>query len=236
MLLLLSTVFIGRQMKPDFVVDDDMSEFEVIVETPPGSALDRSDEILRRLEADLKTIPEVEHLFTSIGVQGKNRANVTDASIYVGLKHLRERTRSQQAIMQEVRQRFRTYPDLRISVQQINLISGGGFKQTPFNLVLRGPDLQALDGYAQALIKRLTAIPGFVDVDTSQAQRRPEVQVWIDRQKASDLGIRAEDVALTLRTWWVGRRSVSIGREASSTTSACGSRTTTGRMRPSYRS
>ncbi|HWQ68447.1 MAG TPA: efflux RND transporter permease subunit [Patescibacteria group bacterium] len=211
-LLLFSTVLIGRQMKPDFVVDDDMSEFEVIVETPPGASLDRSDGILQRLEADLKTIPEVEHLFTSIGVQGKDRANITDASIYVGLTHLRKRTRSQQAIMQEVRQRFRKYPDLRISVQQIGLISGGGFKQTPFNLVLRGPDLQQLDGYAQALIKRLTAIPGFVDVDTSQAQRRPEVQVWIDRQKASDLGIRAEDVALALRTM-VGGEKVGFYRE-----------------------
>ncbi|MDD5558908.1 efflux RND transporter permease subunit [Candidatus Methylomirabilis sp.] len=210
--LLLSTVLIGRLMKPDFVVDDDMSEFEVIVETPPGSSLDRSDRILQRLEADLKTIPEVEHLFTSIGVQGKDRANITDASIYVGLTHLRQRTRSQQAIMQEVRQMFRTHPDLRISVQQIGLISGGGFKQTPFNLVLRGPDLQQLDGYAQALIKRLTAIPGFVDVDTSQAQRRPEVQVQIDRQKASDLGIRAEDVALTLRTM-VGGEKVGFYRE-----------------------
>lgn len=211
-LLLLSTVLIGRQMKPDFVVDDDMSEFEVIVETPPGSSLDRSDGILQRLEADLKSIPEVEHLFTSIGVQGKDRANITDASIYVGLKHLRERTRSQQAIMQEVRQMFMTHPDLRISVQQIGLISGGGFKQTPFNLVLRGPDLQQLDGYAQALIKRLTAIPGFVDVDTSQAQRRPEIQVQIDRKKASDLGIRAEDVALTLRTM-VGGEKVGFYRE-----------------------
>ena len=210
--LLLSTVLIGRQMKLDFVVDDDMSEFEVIVETPPGSSLDRSDGILRRLEVDLKTIPEVEHLFTSIGVRGKDRANITDASIYVGLKHLRARTRSQQAIMQEVRQMFRIYPDLRISAQQISLISGGGFKQTPFNLVLRGPDLQQLDGYAQALIKRLTAIPGFVDVDTSQAQRRPEVQVWIDRQKASDLGIRAEDIALALRTM-VGGEKVGFYRE-----------------------
>lgn len=212
-LLLLSTVLIARQMKPDFVVDDDMSEFEVIVETPPGSSLDRSDEILRRLEADLQTIPEVKHRFTTIGVRGKDRANITDASIYVGLAHLRERRRSQEAIMQEVRQMFRAYPDLRISAQQIGLISGGGFKQTPFNLVLRGPDLQQLDGYAQALIKRLTAVPGFVDVDTSQAQRRPEVQVWIDRQKASDLEIRAEDVALALRTM-VGGEKVGFYREA----------------------
>ncbi len=210
--LLLSTYVIGKQMKPDFVVDDDMSEFEVIVETPPGSSLERSDQTLQRLEADLRTVPEMEHLFTTIGVRGKDRANITDASIYVGLKHLRQRKRSQQVIMQEVRRLFKKYPDLRISVQQIGLISGGGFKQTPFNLVLRGPDLEKLDGYAQSLIKRLSAVPGFVDVDTSQAQRRPEVQVWIDRKKASDLGIRAEDIALALRTM-VGGEKVGFYRE-----------------------
>ena len=210
--LLVSTVLIGRQMKPDFVVDDDMSEFEVIVETPPGSSLARSDQIVQRLETDLRTIPEVVHLFTTIGVRGKDRANVTDASVYVGLKHLRERTRSQQQIMQEVRRMFTRYPDLRISAQQINLISGGGFRATPFNLVLRGPDLHRLDGYAQALIKRLSAVPGFVDVDTSQAQRRPETQVIIDRKKASDLGINVEDIALALRIM-VGGEKVSFYRE-----------------------
>ncbi|MGH7411368.1 MAG: efflux RND transporter permease subunit [Candidatus Methylomirabilis sp.] len=210
--LVFSTVFIGMQMKTDFVVDDDMSEFEVIVETPPGSSLARSDQILERLEADLRTVPEMEHLFTTIGVRGKDRANVTDASIYVGLRHLRQRKRTQQQIMQEVRQMFRKYPDLRISVQQIGLISGGGFKQTPFNLVLRGPDLHKLNEYAQALIKRLSAVTGFVDVDTSQAQRRPEVQVWIDRKKASDLGINAEDIASALRTL-VGGEKVGFYRE-----------------------
>lgn len=212
LLVFLSSVLLARQMKPDFVVDDDMSEFEVIVETPPGSSLERSDQALQRLEADLKTIPEVEHLFTTIGVKGKNRANVTDGSIYVGLKPLRGRTRSQQEIMQQVRQMFKKYPDLRVSAQQINLISGGGFKQTPFNLVLRGPDLQKLDEYTQTLVKRLSAVPGLVDVDTSQAQRRPELQVWIDRKKASDLGIRAEDIASTLRTM-VGGEKVGFYRE-----------------------
>jgi len=212
LLVFLSTVLLARQMKPDFVVDDDMSEFEVIVETPPGSSLERSDQALQRLEADLKTIPEVEHLFTTIGVKGKNRANVTDGSIYVGLKPLRERRRSQQEIMQQVRQMFKKYPDLRVSAQQINLISGGGFKQTPFNLVLRGPDLQRLDQFSQVLVKRLSAVPGLVDVDTSQAQRRPELQVRIDRKKASDLGINAEDIASTLRTM-VGGEKVGFYRE-----------------------
>src|SRR6266702_1125327 len=181
--------------KVEVFQDDDMSEFEVIAETPPGSSLERSDAILQAVEADLRAIPEVEHLFTTIGVRGQYLSNVTDASIYVGLTHLSTRQRSQDEIMQAVRVLLKKYPDLRLSVQNFGMVQGGGFRQTPFNMVIRGPDLNVLDQAANALIKRLLAVTGFVDVDTGQALRHPEVQVQIDRRKASDLGVRVEDVS-----------------------------------------
>ena len=199
--------------KVEVFQDDDMSEFEVIAETPPGSSLDRSDTVLRQVEADLRTIPEVEHLFTTIGVRGQFQSNVTDASIYIGLTHLSQRQRSQNELMQVVRDLLKKYQDLRLSVQNLNLMQGGGFRQTPFNLTMRGPDLNMLDRFSQALIGKLETIPGFVDVDTGQALRHPEVQVHIDRRKASDLGVRVEDIASALRTQ-VGGERISFYREA----------------------
>ncbi len=211
-LVVVSTVAIFPYVKKEFIVDDDMSEFEVVVETPPGSSLERSDEILRNVEAELRQLPGVEILFTTIGVQGNNVTNVTDASIYVGLTHLSTRKETQQQLMQRARVALRTFPDLRVSAQQIGLISGGGFKQTPFNLVIRGPELDRLDAYAQTVMARLRAIPGFVDLDTSLAARRPEVRVHIDRQKAADLGVRVAAIAGSLRTM-VGGEKVGTFRE-----------------------
>ena len=211
-LVVVSTVAIFPYVKKEFIVDDDMSEFEVVIETPPGSSLERSDEILRNVEAELRQLPGVETLFTTIGVQGNNVTNVTDASIYVGLTHLSQRKETQQQLMQRARVALRTFPDLRVSAQQISLISGGGFKQTPFNLVIRGPELDRLDAYAQTVMARLRAIPGFVDLDTSLAARRPEVRVHIDRQKAADLGVRVAAIAGSLRTM-VGGEKVSTFRE-----------------------
>ncbi|MBI5467789.1 MAG: efflux RND transporter permease subunit, partial [Deltaproteobacteria bacterium] len=139
--ILFSIVPLGRVVKSEFIVDDDMSEFEVTVETPPGSSLEKSEEVLKQIEADLRSIPEVERLFTTIGVRGQYLSNVTDASIYVGLKQMNERDRSQDEIMQDARVIMRKYPELRTGVQIINLISGGGFRATPFNMVVRGPEL-----------------------------------------------------------------------------------------------
>jgi hydrophobic/amphiphilic exporter-1 (mainly G- bacteria), HAE1 family len=213
LLLVGGTIYLARGLKPDFIVADDMSEFEVVVETPAGSSLVQTDAIARQIEAGLQTIPEVRHIFTNIGVRGGVQSNVTDVSIYIALQHLSERTRSQFDVMQEVRQRLRASPELRASVQQVSLVSGGGFRQTPFNLILRGSDLDQLTSYAQTLVQRLTAIAGFVDVDTAQAQRSPELQATVDRQRAADLGIRMADVAATLRVL-VGGEKVGFYREA----------------------
>jgi len=184
----------------------------VVLETPAGSSLERSDEILQRVEAELKKLPGVETLFSTIGVQGQNVTNVTDASIYVGLTHLSKRKETQQQIMQMAREALRRFPDLRVSAQQISLISGGGFRQTPFNLIIRGPELERLDQYAQRVIAKLRDVPGMVDLDTSLASRRPEVRVEIDRRKASDLGVRVGAIAGSLRTM-VGGEKVSTYRE-----------------------
>src|SRR5206468_1822053 len=123
-----------------------------------------------------------------------------------------ERGRTQQELMQDVRRRLAIFPGLRVSVQQINLISGGGFRQTPFNLILRGPDLGRLEQYAAGVIQQLKAGTGFVDLDTAQSLRQPEVQVHIDRRKASDLGVRVDAVASALRTM-VGGEKVGFYRE-----------------------
>jgi HAE1 family hydrophobic/amphiphilic exporter-1 len=205
--VLASTYWVGKAVKAEFIVNDDMSEFEVIVEAPPGSSLERTDQVLRQLEADLKTIPEVETLFTTIGVRGQNRSNITDGSIYVGLAHMSKRERGQPEIMQTARGLFRKYPDLRIAVQPMNLLSTGGQRQSEFQMVLRGPELHRLDEYGGRIIQRLSALPGFVDVDTGQAQRRPELQVRIDRQRASDLGVRVTDIAGALRTMVGGEKA-----------------------------
>jgi HAE1 family hydrophobic/amphiphilic exporter-1 len=216
-LLVCVAIFAGgwyllKNSKLEFVVDDDMSEFEVVAEAPPGSSLARSAEILARMEDELRRIPEVVTLFSTAGVRGQSQSSVTDLSIYVGLEPLTERTRSQEEIKQEARRRLGVFPGMRVSAQQISLIGGGGFRQTPFNLVLRGPDLNRLEGYARHVITELAAKRGFVDLDTAQANRQPEVQIRIDRQKASDLGVRVEAVATTLRTM-VGGERVGFYRE-----------------------
>jgi len=102
--------------------------------------------------------------------------------------------------MSAARRLLARYPDIRSSVQAINAMGGGGpgrGGEIAFNLI--GPDLGKLTEYSDHLVELLRADPGLTDVDTTLSNRKPELQVHIDREKASQFGLRVEEIATTLR-------------------------------------
>jgi HAE1 family hydrophobic/amphiphilic exporter-1 len=198
-----STVPLFRAVGKDFIPSDDQSEFEVIVQTPEGYSLARSDAAFRELEGKLRNLPGVVHLLTSIGnTSGRLRAGegpVTEGSIYVRLTDLGQRQLSQLDIMKQARDILGQYPDLRASVQNVNIWVGGQ-RYTEIEFDLTGPSLERLQTYSEKIMAGMRAAPGFVDVDTTLSVRQPELRVHINRQKASDFGIKVQDIAATLRT------------------------------------
>ena len=71
--------------------------------------------------------------------------------------------------------------------------AAAGQDSRTFQVSLQGPDLDKLAEYSDTLETRLREIPGLVDVDSTLSLRKPEVQVAIDRDRASDLGIPVAD-------------------------------------------
>ncbi len=230
-----STFWLYRFVGEESFVDDDQSELEVFLQTPEGSSLERTDRILRQVEGEIGKLKGVEVMFTTIGA-GEQSA-VTDASLYVGLTPLREGTEferiaqhlglrkllglpplrerdfSQQDVMREARRIMAKYPDLSVSVQNLFTTGQTGSRRQPFQLILRGPDLEALDRYSQEIAAQARTVPGMVDVDTTLARRKPEIRVHIDRDKAAVLGVGVDAIAGSLRTM-VGGEEATKFKEA----------------------
>ena len=114
-------------------------------------------------------------------------------------------------VQQEAREFLEDYPDLRVSVNDVSPFQGGRRPQT-FQVSLAGPDLNQLAAYGDQLIAELKSEPGLVDLDTTLSLRKPEVQVVIDREAASDLGVPVGTIADSLRVL-VGGLPVSKFRE-----------------------
>ncbi|MGD9724123.1 MAG: efflux RND transporter permease subunit [Pirellulales bacterium] len=200
--VILSTGPIGRRLGIDLVPRDDQSEFQASIIAPEGYTLERVDGVFSEIEARFKALPGTQHLFTVIGENsnsaGKGQGDVTRGSIHVQMKELEERAYSQFDVMERARRILKDYPELRTAVSDVSTIASGGRDSRIFQLVLSGPDLDALSKYSDELITRLRKVPGLVDVDTTMSLRKPEVQVSIDRDRASDLSIPVETIATTL--------------------------------------
>ncbi len=186
-----------------FLPPDDQSEFEVIIQTPGGYTLERTDALFRELEGKFRGLRGVTDVLTTIGdATGKVRpgeGDVTSGSIYVRLIDLTERDYSQFDVMNDARQILARFPDLRVSVQTVSAFRGGGTRQSDLEFSLLGPSLDKLEKYSEQLTERMQRETGlFLDVDTTLSVRKPELRAVIDRERASELGIQAEDIAATL--------------------------------------
>ena len=198
-----STVPIGKVMGLSLIPRDDQSEYEISITTPEGYSLDRSSRLMSELEDRIWKLKGTQHVFTTIGqTEGgrtvKGEGDVTRATIYVRMTELEDRDYTQFAVQQQAREMLVDYPDLRVSVNDVSAFQGGRRSQT-FQVNLAGPDLNKLSEYADQLIAELKKQQGFIDLDTTLSLRKPEVQVLVDREAASDLGVPVGTVADTFR-------------------------------------
>ncbi len=226
-----STWWLLQATSFNYLPPDDTSEFEIILEAPEGSSLAHTDAVVSEIEGRLRALRiggqavVLDTLVTvgeTSGRIGKGEGSVTNASIYCRLPELggfwatllgRTRRWSQFLAMDEARRLLAAYPDVRASVQRISGIGGGGSRNSEFEFNLVGPDLDRLGEYADQLMAGLREVKGVVDLDTTLSNRKPELQVRIDRERANQFGISVQDVARALRTT-VGGEIVGTYKEA----------------------
>ena len=201
-LVFLSIIPIRAGLGVNLVPRDDQSEFQVTYITPEGYTLERSNQVVTEIEERLTRLPGVLHRFTIIGQNtgsaGKGQGDVTRGSIYFRIKGLEERQYTQFAVMERARAILREYPDFRTAVSDVSAIGMSGQDSRTFQLSIQGPDIDKLAHYSEEFMSRLRAYDGLVDVDSTLSLRKPEVQVAIDRDRASDLGIPVQTIANSL--------------------------------------
>ena len=215
-LVILSTAPIMMNLGVNLVPRDDQGEFQVSIITPEGYTLGRAEQVFAEIEGRLSELPGVVHHFTTVGENtgraGKGQGDVTRGSIYLRMKGLDARGYSQFDVMDRAREVLKDYPELRTAVSDVSAIGGSGQDSRTFQVQVLGPDLDKLEAYSGTLAASLRGIAGLEDVDSTLSLRKPELQVSIDRDRASDLGVSVSTIANTLNVL-VGGQPVSRYKE-----------------------
>jgi hydrophobic/amphiphilic exporter-1 (mainly G- bacteria), HAE1 family len=185
-------------LKTEFMPTEDQSEFNVMVRAPLGASLDRTRGIMESIRARVSEIPEVAYTYYSVGSDALQKVN--EGAMYVKLVDKAKRGRSQEQVMEAARKALEDLPgEAKIAVQMAARMSGGGMKWAQVQYEVRGPDQDRLNGIAARVLDRMREKGGYVDLDTSYESGKPEADVFVDRDRAADLGVAPVDIADTLR-------------------------------------
>jgi len=203
----LCTIPLFMLVGKNFLPNDDRSEFQVTLKAPEGTSLAATLTIAERMARDFREQKGVTATLTTIGSSSGGFVTLASASnratIYVKLLPVDQRSFTQEQMMTRARELMKKYPsDLRTAVLQAG---GGGGGQADVQYVIKGPDLDKLNEYATKIVARLQNTPGVGDPDMSMVFGKPELRVEIDRQRASDLGVKVNDIATALNTLVAGQ-------------------------------
>jgi multidrug efflux pump subunit AcrB len=176
--------------------------FLVQIETAEGASLTETDRAARFVESVLKKHPEVDRVATSVG-KGHPRiyynVNPKDEKANVAEVFAHVRTREAEKLAQlygKLRAELNNFPGAKIEVREFE---NGPPVDAPIAMRLLGDDLPALSAAAVQVEKVMATTDGTRDVRNPNRERRTDLRVQVDRDKAALLGVQVPDLDQAVR-------------------------------------
>ena len=181
--------------------------FEVRLDAPPGTPYERLEQMVRDLDAAVRSVPGVASTFATVGLETATAPGAasgaldlapTRAFLTVVMADERSRNRAdrQESAMQAVRQtaaRFRETTVL-IDPERSPLQMLLGREAIGFRIALRGDDLDVLDRLATEASQRLAEVPGLDDILAHNTKGNPEIRLVVDRDAVSRYELQMRQV------------------------------------------
>ncbi len=209
----LLALFIGSELMPA----SDEGEIRVNLDMEAGTRLEVVDAKMKLLERRLQGIGEIVNVITQAGSGGWGSGS-NSGSLRIRLSGRTERSRSDEEIAGEIRQRLTGIAGARIRVRtatsnQMSRFMGGGDR---LEIQVRGHDLDESYRLANTILKSIESVEGVTDANLSRTSGAPEDLIIIDRVKAAELGLSVQEIASLLETALSGSSAgeyVEEGRE-----------------------
>jgi multidrug efflux pump len=184
-------------------VEDRGIGFGVVI-APEGSTLDYTDKYMREVEKRLLALPERRALFSAIGLGFGGPGTVTNGFMFLGLKPRSERSRSQQQIVQALFPQLISIPGVLAFV--INPPSlAGSVSSSPVDYVIQADSYEDLNKDVGIVMGQASKLGYLINMDTDLRLNKPQLDLTIDRERASGLGASVTEIGTTLETLLGGR-------------------------------
>jgi multidrug efflux pump len=199
---------VGKNLPSELAPLEDRNRLRASILAPEGTDFDYMDKVVYELtQTIMDSVPE-RYVVLSFAPNFSGSGGANAASISMGLVDASERKRSQNEIAQRLNKMFKDYTNVRVLVVQEQTISVGqaGRGQLPVQFVVQNLNFDKLKEKVPQFVDEVVKSPVFQGNDVNLKFNKPELQITIDRLKASELGISILDISNTLQLALSGRR------------------------------
>jgi len=200
-------IWLAAQSGTQFLPKLDDGRVMVKLKMPSGTSVGEVDRILTRVENGLEGLPEIESTFRlsggrvfglytlEVGNEGnlniqlvpRSRRDITTAQFINKMRPLAGKIQAQE-------------PGAKLPVKSRPIKGLRKVGEQDVEVNVKGSDVVLLYEFSEKLAARLNRTPGLSGVNISMDMTKPEYRVYVDRARASAMGISVNQIATTLRT------------------------------------
>jgi len=197
-LTLVATIYLFGAIPKGFLPSEDTGQIFAFTEAQQGISFDSMVKHQQELAEIVSNDPNVDSFMSSIGASGMSVAS-NSGRMFIRLKPRSERRLSADEIIQELRQKLARVTGIQMFMQNLPPIRiGGRLTKSQYQYTMQSPDTDELYKYSTILEAKLKELPQLQDVTSDLQIKNPQVNVEIDRNKASSLGVTADQIESAL--------------------------------------
>ncbi len=216
LLVLTMGLFAVRLVTVKMLPFDNKSEFEVLVDMPPGTPLERTLAVTTKMADAVAGLPEVDHwviyngmgsplTFNGLVRHYDYRTEPRLASLQVNLVHATHRKKQSHAIARDIRPELEKIAAAYGARVKVVEVPPGPPVLSTLVAEVYGPDLQGQRDYAKKLLGVFESTPGVVDTDVLLTENQPRTRLVVDRDRATLAGVAPAQAAAATMTLYGGQ-------------------------------
>jgi HAE1 family hydrophobic/amphiphilic exporter-1 len=173
----------------DFLPTSDQGQIFGLTEAVNGTSFDQMVRYQQQAAAIIARDPNIDGFMSAVG-SGGSSTGINSGRVFASLKPLSERSHNADWIARDIQRKLEKIPGILVHMQVPPMIRiGGKLTKSEYQYTLQDLDMRELERSSDRLMNALRDTPGFEDVATDLQLSTPTLNVAIDRDRASALGV-----------------------------------------------
>ena len=191
------------------IPDMDQGQVSVSISLPTGASLEEASAIADRVTAIVeREVPELDDMYYLASSGSGMMSSGTSVTVGLNLVGKAERDRSAFDIQDDLRTALQDIAGCEITVSTSSMSMGTS--SSDISVEISGDDYDTLEMISNDLAAQIAALPDAINVESSLADKVPQVRVTMNREAASQYGLTAAGVGAAVRAELTGTTATTI--------------------------